>query len=86
MAANDAPGAGPVWTPWAWLEGFIKRTPIHCYIQNMKALGFLVSEKFIYIYIHIFPIACLWELSVPMETRVLIPPGPKPKITFPPPL
>ena len=26
-----------------------------------------------------------WELSVAMETRVLIPPGPKPNATFPPP-
>ena len=39
------PQAGPVWTPGAWLAGFIKRTTIHCYTQNMKALGFVVSEK-----------------------------------------
>ena len=26
-----------------------------------------------------------WELSVAMETRVLIRPGPKPNATFPPP-
>ena len=39
----DALGAGPVWTPGARLAGFIagsiKRTTIHCYTQNMKALG-----------------------------------------------
>ena len=29
--SHDAPGAGPVWTPGAWLAGFIKRTTIHCY-------------------------------------------------------
>ena len=46
--SNDAPGAGPVWTPGAWLAGFIKRTTIHCYKQNMKALGLVVSEKKIF--------------------------------------
>ena len=45
MADNDAPRAGPVWTPGARLAGFIKRTTIHCYTQNMKALGLMVSEK-----------------------------------------
>ena len=44
MGAND-PGAGPFLTPGAWLAGFIKRTTTHCYIQNMKALGLVVSEK-----------------------------------------
>ena len=47
--SHDAPGAGPVWTPGAWLAefiaGFIKKTTIHCYTQNMKALGYVVSEK-----------------------------------------
>ena len=47
--SHDAPGAGHVWTPGAWLAGFmarfIKRTIIHCYTQNMKALGLVVSEK-----------------------------------------
>ena len=50
--SHDAPGAGPVWTPGARLAGFkaefIKRTTIHCYTQNMKALGLVVSEKKIY--------------------------------------
>ena len=40
------PGAGPFLTPGAWLAGFIKRTTTHCYIQNMKALGLVVSEIF----------------------------------------
>ena len=39
------PGAGPFLTPGAWVAGFIKRTTTHCYIQNMKALGLVVSEK-----------------------------------------
>ena len=43
--SHDAPGAEPVWTPGAWLAGFIKRTTIHCYTQNMKALGLVVWEK-----------------------------------------
>ena len=32
---HDTPGVGPVWTPGAWLAGFMKRTTRHCYIQNM---------------------------------------------------
>ena len=47
--SHDTPGAGPVWTPGAWLAGFIaefiKRTTIHCYTQNMKALGLVVSDQ-----------------------------------------
>ena len=46
---HDPPGAGPVWTPGARLAGFIKRTTIHCYAQNMKALGLVVSEKKIFL-------------------------------------
>ena len=29
--------------------GFIKRTTIYCYIQNMKALGLVVSEKMVFL-------------------------------------
>ena len=47
------PRGGPVWTQGTWLAGFIsefiKRTTIHCYTQNMKALGLVVSEKKIFI-------------------------------------
>ena len=50
--SHDAPGAGPVWIPGAglarFIAGFIKRTTIHCYTQNMKALGLVVSEKKIF--------------------------------------
>ena len=76
------PRAEPVWTPGARLAGFIKRTTINCYTQNMKGLGLVVSEKKIF---YVFPIVSLWELSVAMETRVPIRPGPKPNATFPPP-
>ena len=44
------PGAGPFFTPGPWLAGFIKRTTIQCYTQNMKALGLVVSEKKIFSY------------------------------------
>ena len=30
------------------IAGFIKRTTIHCYTQNMKALGLEVSQKKIF--------------------------------------
>ena len=45
---HDPPGEGPVWTPGAPLAGFIIRTTIHCYTQNMKALGLVVSDKKIF--------------------------------------
>ena len=36
------------------------------------------------LFITIFPIITLWELSVAMDTRVLIRSGPKPNASFPP--
>ena len=48
IGANDPP-VGPFLTPGAWLAGFIKRTTICCYLQNMKALGLVVSEKKIFL-------------------------------------
>ena len=60
MADNDTPGARLVWTPETKLAGFTKRTTIHCYTQNMKALGLVVSEKKSFLYV--FPIVSLWEL------------------------
>ena len=79
--SHDAPRARPIWTPRARLAGFMKRTIIHCYTKNMKALDLVVSEKIFVCFSHV----SLWELSVAMETRVLIRPGPKPNTTFPPP-
>ena len=38
--SHDAPGAR--------LAGFIKRTTIYCYTQNMKVVGLLVLEKKIF--------------------------------------
>ena len=40
----------------AWLAGFIKRSFIHCYTQNRKALGLVVSVKIFWC----FPIVSLW--------------------------
>ena len=45
------PGAGPFFTPGAWLAGFIKRMTTHCYTQNMKALGLVISERKIFFYV-----------------------------------
>ena len=55
MADNDAPRAGPVWTPGPRLAGFIKRTTIHCCTQNMKALGLVVLEKIFLCFSHNAP-------------------------------
>ena len=60
--SHDAPGACPVWTPGAWLVGFIKWTTIHCYTQNKTALGLVVSQKKIFL---CFPIVSLCELMTP---------------------
>ena len=65
---------GPRDTVGRIYEGITK----HCCTQNIKALGFMVSEKMFYV----FPIITLWELSVAMETRVPIGPGPKPNAAF----
>ena len=45
MTDNDVPGAWPIWTPGAQLAGFVKRTTIQHYTQNMKARGLVVLEK-----------------------------------------
>ena len=74
MADNDAPGAWPIWVPGTRLAGFMKGITKHCWTQNIKALGLMVSEKIFYV----FPFITLWELSVAMGARVLIRPGSKP--------
>ena len=48
MVDNDAPGAWPIWTQGAWLAEFMKGITKHCYTQNIKALGLMVSEKKIF--------------------------------------
>ena len=68
--SHDAPGAWPVWTPGSRLTGFIKRTTIHCYTQNMKALCLLVLEQKIF---YVFLVASLWELMTPGAEPFLTP-------------
>ena len=46
MVDNDATGALPICFHGA---GFIKGITKHCYTQNIKALGFMVSEKKIFL-------------------------------------
>ena len=48
--------------PRGRLAGFIKRNTRHCYKQNMKALGLVVSERRFF---YVFPIVSLWELMTP---------------------
>ena len=48
MADNDAPWAWPIWTPGSPLAGIIKGLTKHCFTQNIKALGLMVSEKKIF--------------------------------------
>ena len=50
MADNDAPGVWPIWTPGSQLAGIIKRLAKHCFTQNIKALGLMVSEKKIFLH------------------------------------
>ena len=49
MLDNDAPGAWPIWAPGTRLAGFIKGLTKHCFTQNIKALGLMVSEKKIFL-------------------------------------
>ena len=41
IADNATLRAWPVWAPGAQLAGFIKKSTIHCYTQNLKALSFV---------------------------------------------
>ena len=52
MADIDAPGVWSTWAPGAWLAGFMKGTTKHCYIQNIEALGLVVTEKKIFMFSH----------------------------------
>ena len=57
------PGAGPFLTPGTWLEGFIKRTTIHCYTNNMKAMGLVFRRRFFLCFSNEAPKA--WPVWVP---------------------
>ena len=53
MADIDAHGVWSIWTTQAWLAGFMKGTTIHCYmyIQNIEAVGLIVSEKIFFLFL-----------------------------------
>ena len=58
----------------AWLTGFIKRTTIHCYTQNMEVLGLVVSKKEKKnIFVYVCSIVSLWELKAPGKEPFLTP-------------
>ena len=63
----------------AQLAQFIMGTTKHCYIQNIEALGLLVSGKIFLV----FPIVSLWELPVAIETKILIQAAPQPNAITP---
>ena len=63
MADNDAPRAWPIWTPGSRLAGIIKGLTKHCFAQNIKALGLMVSET--KIFVTFFPIINLWRPITP---------------------
>ena len=49
MADNDVPWAAN-FDPGSRLAGIIKELTKHCFTQNIKALGLMVSEKKIFFY------------------------------------
>ena len=45
MLDNADPGKEPVWTRGTHVAGFVETITIHCYTQNMKALGLRDLEQ-----------------------------------------
>ena len=72
MEDNDAPGVWPIWTPGSRLAGIIKGLTKHCFTQNIKALGLMVSEKKIFLR---FFLLCLWRPMTPRGVANLNPRG-----------
>ena len=64
MADNDTSGAWPIWTPGSRLAGIILGLTKHCFTQNIKALGLLVSDR--KFFLPCFPIISLLR---PMTRR-----------------
>ena len=73
MADNYAPGAWPILTPGSRLAGIIKELTKHCFTQNIKTLGLIVSEK--KIFLRFFPIISLWRPKSPPGRGQLGPQG-----------
>ena len=80
MLDKDAPGAWPIWAPGTRLEVFMKGL-LNIDTHELSKLWFLWFQKRFF---QVFPIITLWELSVAMETRVLIRSDPKHNAFFPP--
>ena len=81
--SHDAPQGGVHMDPRGTVGRIYKEdhnTLLHTIYESAGHCGFGEEDLF-----YVFPIVCLWELSVAMETRVLIRPCPKPKTIFPPP-
>ena len=73
MADNDIPGRGQFGPPGSRLAGIIKGLTKHCFTQNIKALGLMVSEK--KIFFTCFPIISLWRPMTPPRVANLDPRG-----------
>ena len=67
--SHYAPRAGPVGTPGAGLAGIIKRITLHCFTQNMKALGLVVWEK--KIFFMFFPLQVYGSYLLPWKPEFL---------------
>ena len=63
MADNDAPRGVANLAPGSRLAGIIKGLTKHCFTQNIKALGLMVSEK--KIVSRFLPIKSLWRSMTP---------------------
>ena len=78
-------GLGPIRLESEKYQGselsWVRVVRLPCYIPNIKAVGLVVSEKKIFL---VFPIVSLWDLSVAMETTILIQSAPKPNAINPP--
>ena len=59
MADNDAPGAWSLWAPGTRLAGFMEGITKHCYTQNIKARGLVVSEKIFLCFPHYNPMRAI---------------------------
>ena len=73
MADNDAHRALPIWTPGSRLAGIIKGLTKHCFTQNIKALGLMISEK--KIFFCVFSYYKSMEANTPMGRGQLGPQG-----------
>ena len=69
MGANDTQG-GAIFDPKGIMGRITKETTSHCYTQNIKALGFVDSEKNIF---YVFALVSLWALMTPRVGPFLTP-------------